>query len=596
MKDSNQNTSTKPNGMQDREGGYITIMVLLMMVVMMAMLLAVLSGSISSVKQAGGQSGLIQARAAAEAGQADGLYTLNQELVPQLNTMFTTYLRSFAQSGGNSTTTAIIPQSSWAGLINTLNAMNGTTISGNLSGSTTAASGSYSGAITFSNFRSDPISFTAQGQNYMVDYRITSNGTNKAYRREVVTSGTLRIGLGRQYINQFLLLADDGGSTGGNFYATGMNFDGPVQVNRNWRFAGSPRFAMGAKTAAATVQMYNCTTRTYQNVSTQTNGCTTPNWGGASLQYNAPAVNLPNNSFSQARGALGLDANDTSTVTNQQACGALGLSCTTAAPPNGVYMPASGGIYIQGNADIKMSIGTTGKQIYTITQGSAITTIEVTYPNGPTVLIPPTGSPKTQNRVPNGQIYVTGSVTSLTGPDRSGSLPTPLPTDGSTPSVIRPAVSKDSKINIAAAGDVTIQSDIVYEQNPNTVPGASNILGIISGTGNVKVGTSAPNDVYIQAALLAGASGKGFAADAYNSGAPRGSIHLLGSLAESTDPPRGVGNIASNGTVTINNGYGDAFNYDQRFLNGATAPPFFPSTTVFSAQTALPKEATWGER
>ena len=100
----------------------------------------------------------------------------------------------------------------------------------------------------------------------------------------------------------------------------------------------------------------------------------------------------------------------------------------------------------------------------------------------------------------------------------------------------------------------------------------------------------------MQAAILAGKANQGFAVDNYNSGAYRGQIHLLGSLAEDKEPPRGVGYLNNQGGISVSQGYGDAFNFDPRFLNGGAVPPFYPATNKFTAQSVWPSQQGWQEQ
>lgn len=588
-----------PTNRSARNGGYVVVTALVMMVVLMLLASIILTGSVAGVQQAGGHSGLIRARAAAEAGQARAAFTLSESMVPGIDAVLNPYATQFLQQGQNAANTQIIPNLHFGTVITQLNSMTGTSQSGTVNGA------DFTTTISFSNFRFDPGSYNPQGlgQQYYVDYLVTSQGQSGAFNRNVEVNGTLRISMGRAPLNQYLLLADDGGSQEENFFGTGMNYDGPVQINKNWMFAGSPVFSMGAKTAASTVKMRTCNGRTasWDAVAKQATNCTTPNWGGYGLQYNAPEIQLPQNSFSQARASLGLSATVLTNPSRSERCVALGItSCTTTQPAAGVYLPnpANGnkaGIYVQGNAEVRLSVQN-GNQIYTIVQGNQTTTISVAYPNGPTVVTRPDGTTETRsNYVPNGQLFVQGSITSLKGPARTGALPNPLPANNAVPPQIPPAIASESQLNIAAATDIVVQGDLTYQTNPITTPSANNILGLIAGSGSVRVGPSAPNDLYMHGALLAGANGQGFKVDNYDSGNPRGSIHLLGSLAESKEPPRGRAGFASNGTVTIQNGYGDAFNFDQRFISGAKSPPFFPGTSIFSAQTALPSQRDWTE-
>ena len=92
--------------------------------------------------------------------------------------------------------------------------------------------------------------------------------------------------------------------------------------------------------------------------------------------------------------------------------------------------------------------------------------------------------------------------------------------------------------------------------------------------------------------MLAGSSGRGLGVKSPGRSPARGAIHLLGSLAEDTDQLRGY--VDNNGVPTA--GYADDFKFDQRFFNGAVAPPFFPATTKFAVQSGWPIQRSWNEQ
>jgi hypothetical protein len=118
------------------------------------------------------------------------------------------------------------------------------------------------------------------------------------------------------------------------------------------------------------------------------------------------------------------------------------------------------------------------------------------------------------------------------------------------------------------------------------------VLGIYSDQGNVRVGTSAPNDMYLDAYVMAvGGMNPGdgaFTVDNYSSGSPRGTFHLRGGMI--TQYYGAFYTFASNGTLKT--GYARDFKYDRRGL----VPPYFPTTPLF-AQTNLPSARTlaWKE-
>lgn len=587
--------------------GFALVSALAVMTLVLLITFTLVTTSTSELFQTNSSQGLVRARALAEASVAQATATLVNDGVTQVNTVLKPYVDTFASSGQDAASADIVPVSAYPTVVTQLNS----TVKSNASVTAPDNGGSAQGSVVFRNFRLDKASRNKEGQTYYVDYELNGTGTSGKHRRNVETTGTLRLVLGRQYLNQYVLLADDGGFTqgncwmsggrqfcnGGGFFGTGNTFDGPVHFNKNVAFRGNPRFNYGVTVASPTNFMYDCVARAYQVTASQTTGCTTPDYGGYGKQHVSDTVPLPTNAFSQGRAALGLNAGQTGALTNSEICQAIGQNqnCT---PASGVYVPRSGsavkgGIFIQGDAqDVQLSVNGQN-QVYTVTgANNVVTRIEVNYGSNTTTVT--TGNQVTNlTGVPNGQLYANGSIRSLRGPARTGAVPSPSP--ALPPTQVPPALAAESKLNIASSGDVRIQGDLTYTEDPRTVPDAKNVLGIISGSGNVLVGTGAPNDVYIMGSILAGGSGKGLLVEGIDNPAvvygARGKLNLLGSLAENTDPLRAI----TSGTQTVK-GYDDSFAYDKRFLNGGAVPPYFPATTKFTATTFWPKQNTWDEK
>jgi len=586
------------------QDGFILITVLLTMVLLAAIGTTLLLKSTSEIRQVGNAQGQAQARADAEGGQADMFAQLANPGIGIMNTVIRPYSDAFANSNGNAATTPIIPESAFPSVLTSLQARfpNITTTVG-----TGVSAHSSTSAITFRTMRTDTGGYTRTGnsqvQPYYIDYAITATGSQNLNKRIVTTEGTMKILLGRLPLNLFVLLANDGGSgsTGtSGFFDSSTSYDGPVQVNQNLALSGTPTFAAGLSVASPSIWMNSsCGRFTFVRVvGQQSQGCTVPNTGGNGIQYNTDPVPLPTNAASQQRAALGLDPNLLTAVSNTEICTALNPAATPCSTvTNGVFVPIrggrpSGGIYVQGNGQVTMSTSN-GKQVYTVTDASnRVTVVTVDYTAQTTTVRPPTGATSVYPGLPNGQLYVSGNLTSLGGPARTGTLPNPAPSS-SVPGVVPPAVASASQLNIAAGGAVTITGDLTYTDDPR-LPGstAQNVLGIISGTQDVDIGTAAPNDIYIQAAILAGASGTGLGVTNYNQGGPRGAIHLLGSLAEESDQLR----YTVNGSGVVGSGYVDDLHFDRRFTNGGVSPPFFPTTTRFAVQTGFPIQRTWAEQ
>ncbi|OLV16864.1 DUF4900 domain-containing protein [Deinococcus marmoris] len=579
--------------------GFILITVLMVMALIAVIGTTLLIKSTSELKQSSNSEGQARARGYAEAAQADMFYDLANPGLISINDAFTPYVNLFSQSNANPSVTPIVPASAYQSV---LASIRGAFPPLNSPGSLTA--GTYTSTINFRSLRADEGSFNRNGQTYYLDYSINGAANTFGNRRNVVTEGTMRINLGRQSLNQFILLADDGGS-GSNgssgFFDTSSTYDGPVHVNKNWALSGNPTFLAGATTSSSFIWMNDakkCAGFTFVKVSGQQaspGGCTTPNTNGKGLQYNKDPIDLPKNAFSQARASLGLDEKDLSAPSKAETCQGLGLTTCPNTLSKGTYLPAngnivSGGIYVEGNASVTLS--TSGPlQLYTIKdQNNKITVITVDYQANTTTYLNPSGVTKVLTGIPNGQLYVSGMITALSGPPRTGLLPGTLE-PGKVPAVIPPAIAAKTQLNVAASGQISLTGDLTYKDDPRQVANAQNVLGIISGTDHVTVGDAAPDDIYVSGAVLAGANGRGLKVQTPNGGRPRGAIHLLGSLAESEDQIRGQ--VTQSGTPSA--GYADDFRFDQRFFNGAVAPPFFPATTKFGVQTGWPIQRTWNE-
>lgn len=581
---------------QNREHGFIMVTVIAVMALLAMIGVTILVKSTSEMKQSGNSEAQARARGYAEAAQADMFWNLANPGLLIINNAFKSSVNAFSVSNADARVTPIVPPGNYASILSYINT-NFPNIAASGTGYTQVSD------IVFRTLRADQGSFTSQGQVYYLDYSITGNGTYGDNARKVITEGTMLVQLGRTSLNQFILLANDGGS-GSNgtsgFFDTSSVYDGPVHVNQNWALSGKPTFLAGASVSDSYVWMNdarNCNGFSFVKVAGQQaspGGCTTPNTNGQGLQFSTDKIDLPKNAASQARAALGLDSTDVSNLDKGTICQKLnGTPCNTAA--NGVYVPSSGGkvtggIYVQGDANITLS--TLGNaQVYTIVdKNGKTTTITVDYVTKTTTYLLPPALPVVLTGVPNGQLYVDGNISALTGPARLGALPNPAPSN--VPAVVPPAIAAQSQLNIASSGSVTITGDVTYTDNPNTTPTAKNVLGIISGSDSVVIGDAAPKDVYLNGAILAGSTGKGLGVKSPGQTPARGAIHMLGSLAEDTDQLRGQ--VDNNGTATA--GYADDFKFDQRFLNGAVAPPFFPATTQFAVSTGWPIQRTWNEQ
>jgi hypothetical protein len=212
----------------------------------------------------------------------------------------------------------------------------------------------------------------------------------------------------------------------------------------------------------------------------------------------------------------------------------------------------TGGIYIQGDATLAMSVIGNDRAVYTITQGGTTTTVRADYSSNQTLIKSGGGPWTTYSGLPNGMIYAEGNLTSLSG-----------------------TVQKDSKVTVAAKNTITITNHITYENytagTPPSAAGATNVLGILAWQGNVLIGTGTPNDINIHATVMT-PNGE-FAVQDYATRGAQGTATLLGGVIQKT---YGAFHIFS-GDGTLSSGYGRNFVYDTRMGQGM-APPFFPTS------------------
>lgn len=128
------------------------------------------------------------------------------------------------------------------------------------------------------------------------------------------------------------------------------------------------------------------------------------------------------------------------------------------------------------------------------------------------------------------------------------------------------------QLTIAAAQDLRIVDDVVYQTDPRVNPASTDILGLISEKNVVMAATAAnldSGDETVMASIMA--LGESFTAENYNQGAPRGNLKLHGGIIQERRGP--VGTFNSSGIVS---GYQKAYNHDIRLMD--TPPPGFPTT------------------
>jgi len=389
----------------------------------------------------------------------------------------------------------------------------------------------------------------------------------------VVSAGNFQIQVERQSFANYALFTGTHTITSGTrvWFTSNTNFTGRVHTNERFAFAFSPTFSNGPVSCVEDSVYY------YNNGSpllleADHNAPNDTPVFGAGFQRGAPSITLPENAFDQLASTVGGPAS-----TNSELRTSLGLPPGGTPPPDGIYVPndgasLTGGIYIQGNVtDIMPYVDASDNQCYQIvhSDGSAANIVVDVDQNQTTI------DSITYAGVPNGAIYVAGGVSSFGGPNRT--------MGGESP----PAIESETAMSLFSEGDVVITRDIVYEDDPVTVIDATNVLGIFTPDGDIRIGASAPDDVVIHSTLMTSDDNGVVQVDDYQNGSPRGTATILGGVISSYYGAFGTFNSSGH-----RSGYSRNFVYDQR-LNGGIAPPFFPTTTIFMPATSNVNPITW---
>ncbi len=477
---------------------------------------------------------------------------------------------------------------------------------------------------------------------FFYTYIVTSLGQTATGRRQVSFSGNYSITVRRQNFARFALFTDvQLTPLGGAIWFTNRTtFDGPVHTNGEYRFAFFPQFGTpdpGSPCNLANIQSTPLTSvsnfawfnnggapvelQANENVSSGTRidapvmpGCdplNVPNNNPANFTRGVSAVTLPSDPFSQKGVSVGRNPTDTTAVDNQTIRNAVPelTPKDQSAVPNAIYVPIvdtpatgtsdagkpmGGGIYVQGDLD-SMTLSYSGPNaVYTLVQGTQTVTVTVDRV-AQTTTVTNTAWPTPQTRtflgVPKGwqsgsgnanatMVYVEGNLNSISG-----------------------TLGQNDQATVAASGNINITNHLVYQVPPvvtDPTSNPTNVLGLYSAGGDITIDPSAPNDLQVHAVMMAGSTTSSYNSSVnvinYNSGSPRGQIHLIGGVIEKYYGPFGT---FSSSTGSILTGYGRDFKYDRRMSRGFT-PPFFPTTSLLEqVQGSSPlagARPTWREQ
>jgi hypothetical protein len=270
-------------------------------------------------------------------------------------------------------------------------------------------------------------------------------------------------------------------------------------------------------------------------------------------------------------GAANIPMPATTTGDAQKSVALTGISAPST---SGVYLGYSGtamtgGIYVNGDASISLSVPAAGITQYSITQGSDTWTVQVDNTVNQTKIKKNSGATTTYTGIPNGMLFVDGKVTGLAG-----------------------TLQKDTQLTVAATSDVTITGNLMYENytagSPPKAEGTTNLMGILPWNNSIHIGTSAPNDVNIHATLMA-PTGQVLVDSFDDTGrGPRGTATILGGVIQDS---YGAFALTSGGSII--SGYARNFAYDKRMAKGM-APPYFPTTgKVVGTLTGITDRPNW---
>ncbi|HYM80302.1 MAG TPA: DUF4900 domain-containing protein [Candidatus Limnocylindria bacterium] len=445
--------------------------------------------------------------------------------------------------------------------------------------SATSPAYSTSATITFSDS-----ALADTGQAYDFRYQIVSNGTLGANgARSVQSDGVLRVSATRGSFADYLIFTNEHTMANGNpiWFTSSGYFDGRVHTNTQVRIAYQPTFEDLLSSVNSKAWYYNNGSPVERNANN--NGTIdVPNLYGG-FQRGVGNAPMPANSYGQQNAAIGLSPTSTTQPSNSTIRTQLGLPSSTSPPPDGMYLPnnggspplLTGGIYVQGDLNqCVASVDSLGRQVYTMTQGGSSRTITVDVAANRTYSTVG-ATTTTYYNAPRGILYTNGDIDDLGGPGRSGGEPLP-------------AIANGIELLVTATEDITLQEDMVYQDFED----GRSVLGIFAAGGDVIVGSGAPDDMHLDAFVMAvgdpsNANDGVFTVAGYNSGDPRGTFHLRGGMVSEFYGP--FYTFDSNGDQRT--GFARDFVYDRR----GRIPPYYPSTMQFVVDDPTARTLAWKE-
>lgn len=439
---------------------------------------------------------------------------------------------------------------------------------------TALGEGTYQITITVTE-NGNPVSTGTDTWEFPYNYVIESTGNVNGTLRKVMVRGDFTVEVQRDNFARYALFTDHHRLESGTtvWFTNKTHFYGPIHTNEKCSFAFNP-----SGTFDGVVTQHENKAQFYNSGSNRSEDWDYNN------EETGVLVDVPtfNAGFTRGVDEINLESSVQKADLADQAWGSSPANPTA----EGIYVnnasgSLEGGIYVQGDSTIAMSVDGSGNAVYTIAQGSTTKIITVDYGDEAVVgdeqtTVETVGGPTTTySGLPDGMdddgiiIYVDGGIDSLGG-----------------------TVQKDSLVTISSENDVVIQDNIVYEEYnagsgtpgeagyvPPSASGETNLLGLLSWGGDVRIGTSAPSDINIHGTIMA--RNGIFTVDDYNVGSPRGAATLLGGTITQFYGAFGIFDGATGNQV---HGYGRNFIYDGRMATGQS-PPYFPSMRTFIAFT-----------
>lgn len=415
--------------------------------------------------------------------------------------------------------------------------------------------------------KEDPQEITTDVWDFPYNYELRAEGRVADITQQVFLAGDFTVRVQRDNFAKFALFTDhhtmkpeDGGDN--VWFTDKTNFAGPLHTNERYNFAFNP----GAI-------FENVVTQNYTRARFYNNGSPVL----MDADNNAPRdVPTFHGGFTRGADEIVLESSVAQSDLYDQARGG---DTTTG---DGIFISnngtsLTGGVYVRGNSSIDMSIDGSNNAVYSITQGATTKIITVDAGANQTTIQTVGVGTEVYTGLPDGVddlgtiIYVNGRVTSLKG-----------------------TIQEDTEVTVSAEDDIIITDNIQYSDYtsavgnpgdagyvPPSAAGATNLLGMVTWEGDVRIGTGAPDNIDVHGIVMA--RDGVFQVDGYNNTGvgPRGEATLLGGVITEYYGAFGLFNGSTGNQIA---GYGRNFIYDSRTLVGKS-PPYFPSMKTFIAFT-----------